>query len=335
MALSNIFNNIMSEEAHFRNYPDCKIYIANMKPYLSDTVVHQAVEREEVLNNAMIRDVMVANPHSAKSDVILTGLDKRTIPIPDNMYNEIVEVADTVSAKELLEAELSAKLSSGDEAFKSLLALYPSGDYPADTLINLTDGIALLQAKYLRSLYLLSEEETDLAYNSAIEIPSLVSITGKEAECGDFVSYMQNIQQYGSSGSIPVQNLETYCLSSNEQIKVFARNTLIDRSLVNYQEPYLLPETTKSIRGRRNIPNDIHGKVENTYLRVFPNPATGFITVDYCLPNEETKGSIKLFDLTGKAYATKLLSANTNQLVIPLKGLPPGIYLGSRSKPVD
>ena len=138
---------------------------------------------------------MVANPHTAKSEIILTGLDNRTIPMPDNLYNEIVAVADTVSAKELLEAELSSKLSARDAAFMSLLALYPSEDYPVDTLIDLTDGIELLQAKYLKSLYLLSEEETDHAYNSAIEIPSLVSITGKEAECGNFVSYMQSIQQ--------------------------------------------------------------------------------------------------------------------------------------------
>lgn len=45
--------------------------------------------------------------------------------MPDNLYNEIVAVADTVSAKELLEADLSARLSGRDEAFMSLLALYP------------------------------------------------------------------------------------------------------------------------------------------------------------------------------------------------------------------
>jgi hypothetical protein len=297
-------------------------------PYLSDTVVLQAVIKEEVLNNAMIRDIMVANPHTAKSEVILTGLDNRSLPLPDNMYNEIVAGADTVSSKELIEASLSTKLSNRDQAFYALSILYLEENFPVlDSLIAMTDGIALLQAKYMKSLYLLDEEETDLAYYSAVDIPSLVPVTGKEAEYGDFVAYMQSIQQYGSSDSIPLLNLETYCLSSNEQIKAFSRNTLIDMVLTNYQEPYLFPETTKSTRVRHNMLNNVQGLLDKTFLRVFPNPATDFITIDYRLQDEETIGFLKVFDLSGKTHNVKLLSVNTNQLIISIKGLTSGIYL--------
>ncbi|MEZ5195262.1 MAG: hypothetical protein R2764_02305 [Bacteroidales bacterium] len=37
-------------------------------PYLSDTVVSTAIEKEDVLPGVMIRDIMVANPNTAKSE---------------------------------------------------------------------------------------------------------------------------------------------------------------------------------------------------------------------------------------------------------------------------
>ncbi len=48
--------------------------LIDKSPYLSDTVVSTAIEKEKVLPGAMIRDVMVANPHTAKNDELINKL---------------------------------------------------------------------------------------------------------------------------------------------------------------------------------------------------------------------------------------------------------------------
>jgi hypothetical protein len=51
-------------------------------PYLSDTILKQSIYKEDVLPNAMVRDIMEANPHAAKNESIISALDNRDEPIP-------------------------------------------------------------------------------------------------------------------------------------------------------------------------------------------------------------------------------------------------------------
>jgi len=56
--------------------------LMNNSPYISDTVMESAIEKEEVLPNVMIRDVMVANPHNAKDESLLEKIGERSDPMP-------------------------------------------------------------------------------------------------------------------------------------------------------------------------------------------------------------------------------------------------------------
>ena len=99
----------LQEEVEYSFPPEAMaIYteLIDSSPYLSDTVVSTAIEKEEVLPGAMIRDVMVANPHTAKNDELMNKLDERWTPLPEYMKEQIMQGKNIVSVLEKTESKL-------------------------------------------------------------------------------------------------------------------------------------------------------------------------------------------------------------------------------------
>lgn len=63
--------------------------LLDASPYLSDTVMISAAEKESVLPNSIITEVLIANPQSTKSDKVLDKLDERVEPPSGNQITKI------------------------------------------------------------------------------------------------------------------------------------------------------------------------------------------------------------------------------------------------------
>jgi hypothetical protein len=108
-------------------------------PYLSDTVVGAAIEKEDVIPGAMLRDIMVANPHTAKSDNLLQKVDSRFDPLPDYMKAQILAGRSLVSLKEEMESNLARYHLQKSRLINGLIHHYLKADLPGgnDSVINL------------------------------------------------------------------------------------------------------------------------------------------------------------------------------------------------------
>jgi hypothetical protein len=109
-------------------------------PYLSDTVMKSAIEKEDVLSNAMIRDVLVENPQSAKSQEILQLIDDRQDPMPVYMKDQIAQGKYITGQKENFEANRFHYTSEQARAFNNLYRYYLTDTIivnPQDSLMNL------------------------------------------------------------------------------------------------------------------------------------------------------------------------------------------------------
>lgn len=98
--------------------------LINTSPYVSDTVVESAIIKEDVLNNALLRDIMVANPQSAKNNELIVAIDDRSNPMPDYMKAQILQGKSIVGAMELLESEISYFKTKREVAYKNCINWY-------------------------------------------------------------------------------------------------------------------------------------------------------------------------------------------------------------------
>ncbi len=120
-------------------------------PFLSDSVLSAAITREMVLPNAMIRDILVENPQSAKSDALMNALDQRFVLMPDSMMAQIITGQTILGSKEEKELELAYRQQKTSIAAKKLKRIYDTdttGTFGIDNLISMVSNEITLISYY-------------------------------------------------------------------------------------------------------------------------------------------------------------------------------------------
>ena len=118
------------------------------------------------------------------------------------------------------------------------------------------------------------------------------------------------------------QVLYKLALKESNYTNAYARNLLIIADSMHYNEPIILPheQPQKMKKPTKKVVLD-----ENV-LKVYPNPAQNYFTIEYKL--NETAGSavIEMLDPTGKKLKILPIYDKQNQIVIETKDLLAGIY---------
>ena len=109
---------------------------------------------------------------------------------------------------------------------------------------------------------------------------------------------------------------------------IYARNALIQSREINYNEPYILPVSNKSV----SVMDPFGKQTESgSILKVFPNPAKDYIIVEYLVDipvtdQEHHNITLVMIDGNGKLLRHIELNHRQDQLVIPTENLNSGIY---------
>ncbi|MEI7661555.1 MAG: C1 family peptidase [Bacteroidota bacterium] len=305
-------------------------------PYLSDTVIKSSIIKESVLPNTMIRDIMVANPQSVKSDELLNKLDERITPMPDSMWVEILKGLDIVGAKERLENELSGWIQRKDIYFNTLaehLRTDTINVWACDSLISLYQSDHRLLSHFLLTQYYLDQVNFPQVSNTMQNIPLQFELKKRQSEI--FANYLTLVnllpQLFIDSMGYFIPNgaqsgvLEELAENESSFPCAWARNILIASGLINYQEPVIFESNNKS-----------SGKVHNHFLKtnenepdfiIFPNPAK-----DYCIIKINNLGKTKsvkllIYNTMGHYVGSYSLSTQTTQQLFPLEIFKSGAYL--------
>ncbi|MFO8128685.1 MAG: C1 family peptidase [Bacteroidales bacterium] len=305
-------------------------------PYLSDTVMKQAIEKENVLPNAMIRDVLVANPQSAKSENILKILDYRSEPMPDYMMSEIMQGKSLIGNLESMESKLGYWKLERKRAMNDLIMSWMTDTiqyFSIDSLINLYQEEEDLLSKYRLTFSHIDNNDFSSANLVLGNIPSNYQLDSYQNEIfeayDDYLDVLQNMnsQNLGAKMIDSVMILELYRIKNLELplISAYCRGQLVKGGHLNYTETVNFPDNTKSNR----IYNDEYGNKKNKddrLLKLFPNPAGDFVILYYCLSAYNEDGMIYIHDVQGRVLDGIKISNSENQMTINISKLKNGIY---------
>lgn len=308
-------------------------------PYLSDTAMQSAILQESVLPNAMVRDILVANPHSATSEKVLDQLNNRYTPMPDSMMAEILAQENVISMKETLESELTTHKSNHARTLYQLIRFYQqdtSNPASKDSLIVLLQQQTNLASRYKLTFTYLTLGDTTSLNTTLNAIPSEFSMTNREEVIhGNYLDYFTILKDLIKRGTnlLTMDSLNRVALyalyeESLEPVKSYVRNALITRRELAYNEPILLPDGLKSSPKTNQYRTGSF--VSKSYMKVFPNPARHYVIVEYNLQERYRKGEtglLTLTDIRGHELMRKEIQKSRDQELINTSAYPAGTYI--------
>jgi len=304
-------------------------------PYLSDTVLRSSVEKEEVLSNAMITDIMVANPQSAKNDNILTALDERFVPLSDSMWVEILKGVDTVADREQIEAELSGWIQLKEKLFNAICKLYlmdTVNQGSQDSLLIFMKTDHIFSTQFLLANFYIDRKmfsSSDSLLESLLEYYSIRSGDDSTRQrLQELIPILEELFVDTVGNLVPdsAQRLELLVLSENPDIPgVFARNILIANDFLEYREPIFSTSSLKTVR-RYRYTSSAENKLSSAY-KVYPNPCNEYLTVESIRNLHAANIEVAVFNSNNQLISSQRFPVKRNILILSFKEQSAGIYL--------
>ena len=308
-------------------------------PYLSDTVMKSAIAKEDVLNNVMVRDILVANPQSAKTIQVVEALEERFIPMPDSLMADIMDGVNIMGDKETKEGKLLSLNQKYSQSFGKLVRWYEeemTGGSAYDSVVALLSNEESLNARYDLVSILWQNGEFYQGEQVLDSIPLQFELSEAEAANHACFESLFDIMEQINTDSLMLQSIDSAQVAMLDELYqnnfdlpgTYARNLLQMTDNLQYSEPILDPDPglkmTKiySHRGSR-----LNG--EPFFLKLYPNPAHHYFVVEYSIGSNENQSSevyVSISDMKGNTVSMIHKDKPSDSFIIPIGNIPTGSY---------
>jgi len=304
------------------------ITLMNEAGYVSDPVLEILSSKEEGFTLAQIRDVLVANSHSASNSEVDSILNARSQQLPQYMRNQIKQGLQDISPLQFLQNQLSQYRSAKERCIQRM------------AMIRSSDSLTVTDPPSLESIYALGDgsdwqykllelyhhQGRSLQYDSLRSAMENDLPTSDQVELGRYSELRSLTDTWATLDSLPPGTHDTLYsyLDNKDASAAWAKSILIGVDSLELEEPLLLPDSllNKSL-GRV-------GKVSLGYgeglLETFPNPAHEFFTIDYRVDKAFQQGEFIIFNQLGELLRREPFTNEVDQVIME-HGLKQGYYL--------
>jgi hypothetical protein len=320
---------------------DLRNYLLSKSPFLSTDALKSMVLRN-ILPDAMVTEILVANPAATRSDGFLTWLQEESgYPLPEYMLGMVVASWDVRGYRDALEAEMTLHHAELTQAANMLLHHYQilpladddSTSVPMDNVLWVWQQVRTPSARYAEALTWLQLGNYAQATAVIESIPTERKLRAPESlerqRMLDLIAFLGDLHGNGRS-EMQLDSGEVATLESLMGDAYDRPATLISNLLCfgyghcrppltggeEDEEPKALPYTP--------LP---HGKAEvQATLLVHPNPASTWVAIDYDLLIKPTDAAIVIRDLAGREVRRITLREQRRQVVWDSRQAAPGSY---------
>lgn len=314
------------------NNADMQVYgtLMQTSPNLSEEVLLTAVERPAPLPNAMLRDVLVANPQAGKSQEVMDGLADRPQQLPEYMVWQVEQGGQSVSPIERLRADIAMLATERRQTANALVRhwLFPEDGEP----LQHDSAIALLTAKddahahHLLALLHTEAGDATAAAHHALLMGERTDGPGED-EAQRLAGLLSVLADMNAENRAYGQLTEAE-LAQLEELAIYeggAGNRA--RSILRHLggETVMLPvlPVPQMPQHRKAIPS-MDGM---SAINVFPNPGRDHVTIDYSFEELGVDNLFEVMDMQGRTLLTARLVGQRDQQVVDIRALAAGSYV--------
>jgi uncharacterized protein YutE (UPF0331/DUF86 family) len=300
--------------------------------YVSEEVLKEVANKENGFTLAMIRDILVANSHSASSEEIQQILDDRITELPPFMRIQILAGLNQVSPLEYMKRVISKFSSRKNRAINQALHLLR-----ADTNSTLQDFESVLENTN-NSYYELELIDLYTHFNLPSKANELIERMESNTHFSksfteyfnDYKGFRNTVNQWENKDMLELdesqlEDLKDFVDKSNP-ISAKARKLLVLNNKPILPRPiYFSDEEEKEGKQPRSFKV---GGIEQSEFSIYPNPTKNFVTLRYTILESGKNKLFVLVNSSGKVVTSQELKNSQDQVVIQLDKLASGDYIG-------
>jgi len=316
-------------------------YLLSKSPYLSVTALKEMVLRG-ILPDAMVTEILVANPEATRSDGFLAWLQEESgHPLPEYMLGMVVASWDQRTYRDALEGEMALHHGEMTQAANMLVHHYQalpmtdddSTSVRMDSVLWAWRQLRTPAARYAEALTWLQSGNYAQATATIDTIPLEHDLRAPEMlerqRMLDLIAFLQALHGSGRSAlrldSTEVASLQVLMGDAYDRPAALISNLLcfgygICRPPLtggeDSGEPKRLPYT----------PLPTKGAAAQALLKAHPNPANTWVAFDYDLLTEPAEAALVIRDITGREVYRTVLRDKRQQVVWDTRQATPGSY---------
>lgn len=308
------------------------IELLQTSPFISEEVLKSLGQNEIGFSATMVRDVMVANPQSAKSEDVMSQLENRVNQLPIGIMKQIKKGKDRVAAYENLKAEILSKTGNQNALLSDGIISVINKD-SLDNTNHVLGFYALLDEPQFK----ISEAEIHFSRGEFTEVLSVlqnaINVAGnKEKEyyiqLNGFYSHLIDLLNNGLIlDSLPQTEMEWLAgIEPDHAAFAKAQNLMVLNKMPVVLEPLFLPGETE-LKSGNIFNNEIETDDDLAALaEIYPNPAQDHVTIFYQMEGYSNL-ELSVTDVLGRVVYRESLKSEIDAIVLNLETLKQGQYL--------